>query len=338
MTTDTELQQSELQPQISDSSPSDLAQPLCDMLRQLESQARRERRSVPTNEQSQKIRAEFWHLMDALIPLDASDPGLRHSLHRALHPWFMRSRHWQRAICKPHGYAGDYRMVEWMYDLEDDECDDPTRNVIENVLDDLFRSVHSVHGVWHRRVVFSQTAYRLLSSTAKPLRILDIACGGSRYLHDLAAQVPDPSRLEITLLDQDPAALAFAGPRLSAAGCTVATVCDKVRSLETAIQPADPFDYVISTGLFDYLPDRDATALLNAMLGVAASDAQVLICNFSPGDRSRVAKDWVVEWPLIYRTADQLASIWPGNQRPRTWHSPDGGLAYASLERSTSRL
>ena len=313
-------------------SPAELARPLCDMLRQLDSQARRERRSTPVKTERRRIRAEFWHLMEELTYLDASNVHLRDSLHSALHPWLMRGRLWHRSYYKPHGYAGDYRMVEWMYDLEHDGCDDATRNVVENMVDDLFRSVHSVHGVWHRRVVFAQIGLELLTRKKGQLRILDVACGGSRYLHDLAAQILDPSLLNVTLLDQDPAALAFAGPRLAAAGCTVTTICDRVRSLASAIKSAPPFDYVISTGLFDYLPDQDASALLGSMLNATAPDGQVVICNFSPGDRSRVVKDWVVDWPLIYRTADQLGEIWP-TERSVTWHSPDGGLAYASLDR-----
>ena len=38
----------------------------------------------------------------------------------------LRSRLWARSWLKPHGFPGDYRMLEWMYDLELDACAAPT--------------------------------------------------------------------------------------------------------------------------------------------------------------------------------------------------------------------
>ena len=100
-------------------------------------------------------------LIPALARLDDELPGdeladTRQRLQSVLNPWLLRSRLWARSWLKPHGFAGDYRMVEWMYELEHDPCACADQPAVVNLLDDLFRSVHSVQAVWHRRGWFGR--------------------------------------------------------------------------------------------------------------------------------------------------------------------------------------
>ena len=79
------------------------------------------------------------------------------------------------------------------------------------------------------------------------------------------------------------------------------------------LAPGAEFDLVISTGLFDYLPDADAAALAAQMCALRAPGGTVVICNFAPCDPSRTVTDWICDWPLIYRDATQLHDIFaPG--------------------------
>jgi hypothetical protein len=58
----------------------------------------------------------------------------------------------------------------------------------------------------------------------------------------------------------------------------------------------------------------------------------VAICNFSPDDRSRVVKDWMGGWPLIYRSRLELLQLFPRGLAPTISESADGGLLYASVD------
>ena len=73
---------------------------------------------------------------------------------------------------------------------------------------------------------------------------------------------------------------------------------------------------MISTGLFDYLPDADAGTLAAQMCALRAPGGSVVICNFAPCDPSRMVTDWICDWPLIYRDAAQLQDLFaPGHPR-----------------------
>ena len=164
--------------------------------------------------------------------------------------------------------------------------------------------------------------------------MLDVACGGSRYVRDVidrhGAAAVDP-----TFLDQDPAALAFVESWLESCGDGRARLlCAPVRRLTQSLpvpedRDAAAFDVAIATGLFDYLDREAATDLLAQMTALTRPGGTVAISNFSPADESRVVKDWIADWPLIYRDRAQLAELFGAGLKPALSQSPDGGLLYA---------
>jgi extracellular factor (EF) 3-hydroxypalmitic acid methyl ester biosynthesis protein len=324
--------------------------PVCDAVRQtahtfvfelqsIDRRARREARTLPTQQEAATMRTIFWGglipaIADAEFALapDAQDQ-LALKVRSMLAPWLLRSKYWNRSLVKPHGYAGDYRMVELMYDLETASAADPCAPAVVNVLDSLFRSVHSVHAVWHRRAWFAGLIEAALTDVDRPLRVLDVACGGSRYVRDVIDR-RGPTAVHATFLDQDPAAVAHVAswlptPAHPHARLLCAPIRDLPASIPVAADPADGFDVVIATGVFDYLPDDTARGLLDHMCGLTRPGGAVAICNFAPADRSRLVKSWLVDWPLIYRTDVELAALFGVCADPRVTASPDGGLLYA---------
>lgn len=318
-----------------DGAPVDAARVLAELLQAIDRQARREARTVPRRDERDAAERGFWTAMAAFRAAEGSLSerevvALRTAAREILNPCLMRSRYWNRSYIKPHGFAGDFGMLEWMYSLEHDACADATQPAVVNVLDGLFATVHSVQAVWHRRHWF-RTLVRdaVARREGRRCRVLDIACGGSRYVRDLVSS-PAGRWLDVTFLDQDPAALAFLagclqGERLA----SHRLLCAPVRRLPDVVADDERFDVVIATGLFDYLTDRDAAALLRHMLARTAPSGVVAVSNFAPEDESKVVKDWVSDWRLIYRTADAVSDLFPDSRRPTLDRSPDGGLIYA---------
>jgi SAM-dependent methyltransferase len=313
------------------------AQDLAMLLRRIDRVARREARTRPRREERQAVLRCFWRAMrrcaEAEARVEAEDlPALRAAVGAELNPWFLRSRYWNRSFLKPHGYAGDYLMLEWMYDLERDRCADATQPAVVNLLDGLYSSVHSVRAVWFRRAWFARLLReRVARAGGRPVRVLDIACGGSRYVRDVLAGSAADS-LEVTFVDQDPAALAFVNRWLPAARpASFRTLCAPVRRLDAELWNGERFDVVVSTGLFDYLSDDDAVALFAQMRALAAPAGVVAVTNFAPEDASKVVKDWVSDWRLIYRSAEQLRRLIEPERPVRFDRSPDGGLILAAI-------
>src|SRR3954447_14222889 len=131
------------------SEPLRAATRLSEALRDIDRGARRERRTLPSDEERALAASRFHQALDAMSNAQRDD-GLEQdgdAVRDVLNGWFLRSRYWNRSFVKPHGYAGDFRMLEWMYDLEGNACADPTQPAIVNVLDGLYAEVESVQAV-----------------------------------------------------------------------------------------------------------------------------------------------------------------------------------------------
>lgn len=313
---------------------------MVDLLAAIDRCARREHRTVPTRQERNMVHEEFWA---GLVPtlawvesvLNAPELAqMRCAVQTVLNQWFLRSRLWARSFLKPHGYAGDFRTLEWMYELERDDCADVTQPAAINLLDGLYRSVHSVQAMWHRRAWFANLIADAGANRRRPTRVLDVACGGSRYVRDVVDR-HEPLPIEGTFVDQDAAALAFLQKRLPADVRRASSfICGPARRLQELLavdsdRRGTGFDVVISSEVFDYLPEGPASELLTNMTHSARAGGIVAICNFAPSDPSRTVKDWVGGWHLIYRTRCELAALFPAGTEPVVSSSPDGGLLYA---------
>ncbi|MBV8998898.1 MAG: hypothetical protein JO304_07555, partial [Solirubrobacterales bacterium] len=279
-------------------------------------------RTIPTPEEREVIASEFWDMMRELEALnrglsDSARGRCAAAAREVLHPWLLRSDYWSRSYLKPDGHAGDFRTLEQIYDLESDPCADPTKPVVVNLLDYLYRTMPCVRAVWHRRRWYAELVSRLAAAnhTPLPVRILDLECRGSRYLRDVIGCETDPSRLDLTLLDPDPAALAFVRGWLPnrMRGCT-RLICGPARNVrelvhDHAAEDVRRFDLVLSTGLLDRLDQGAAMDLLLDMTELARPGGLVAVSNFTPEDASRIVKEWIVDWPLVYRPVSALRDL-----------------------------
>src|SRR5439155_4889896 len=108
-----------------------------------------------------------------------------------------------------------------------------------------------------------------------PLKVLSVACGPAEELQEIVRTPEDAARMQFMLLDQDPEALTEARSvidRLEASLGTklqAATLCTSVRTMQQGGSPIEetPFDFVYSMGLFDYLTDTTAAAVLSWLYG-----------------------------------------------------------------------
>jgi hypothetical protein len=101
----------------------DAARGLSALLRAIDRDARREARTLPYADECRAAERRFGAAMTVFSDTEARVTGeelvaLRQLVREELNPWFLRSRYWSRSYLKPHGYAGDFRMLEWVYDLE----------------------------------------------------------------------------------------------------------------------------------------------------------------------------------------------------------------------------
>ena len=294
--------------------------------------------TIPSLVEKEQITVAFWDFV-AVVEAAAAEghvPETAVSQCREIAgAWLFRSRLWSRAYLKPHGYAGDFRMVEWMYDLETDACADPSQPAIVNCLDHLMRGVHSVVSVWQRRHWFSGLLRQEYERRGGALRVLDIAAGGARYVRDFLQSVTPGPGLEVTLLDQDAAAIAFCRQELVPWSDRVRFLCTPIRDVAASLKD-DDFDVIISAGLFDYLDDGAARHLLAHLATLLSPGGTVAFSNFHPGDPSRKVKEWLVDWPLVFRNESQCAALFPQDHDVEITLSGNEALVLASARGNLS--
>jgi SAM-dependent methyltransferase len=316
-----------------------LAQRLADELGEIDRQLRRSGRTVPSPEIKSDVARRFWAFADLAAELEADNrvaDGVRTRCREILGRWLYRSRYWSRSFHKPHGYAGDYTMIEWIYDLESDRCEDPTQPGIVNCIDFLYTTAHAVPALWHRRRWFADLLRREHERRGGELRVLDVACGGARYLRDFLMSAGDVSRVTLTLADQDASALAFCrGRSLAQWNAQVETVPSSIVKLASRLAERR-FDVVISAGLFDYLNQGVATRVAGQLAALLAPGGIMAFSNFHVGDGSRLLKDWFLDWPLVYREDHECLALLPGTLAVSTSRSDNRALVYATGRRLES--
>ncbi len=283
-----------------------------------------------------EVAAAYWRMMQAVEAYEAKHGApaeRRRALHQILWPWLLRSRFWNRGCTKPHGYAGDYGIVELMYDMEDDPCADPTQPAILDCLDELAKTIHSVQDVWERRHFFRDLLYQEYLRRGGRLKVLDVATGGGRYLADFLGALETTDEVSITAVDQDAAALGFLRSQsLKPWQAQVTLLNTPIRRLaETDL--GGPFDLVISAGLYDYLDDETGRALSSLLAAQLAPGGLFAFSNFHPADPSRSSKTWTADWHLIYRDPEACLALLPEDLERGTRLSRNGSLCYAWARR-----
>lgn len=195
------------------------------------------------------------------------------------------------AWAKPRGYAGDFEIIERIYDRV--VSDDPRLAP----WDHLFHVSPGADAVRNRP-----------DYIAKILRegsfdsMLSLGCGSAR---DLSATNDERLIRKITLVDTDADAIARARSNLTNAGTDYTFLNRNVFRL----RDVGTFDIVWSAGLFDYLNDKRAIHLLGRVREFMNDGARIVIGNFSKEHPSRPYMELVGEWRLIHRTDEEMADL-----------------------------
>lgn len=198
---------------------------------------------------------------------------------------------------KPHGYAGDFEVIERMYSM---------RTSADPGLErwDLYWHQSPAATAVRNRKCYYKRLLDLHYTRRGTLRLLDIACGSGRALFEWLSENPDAD-VQFDCLDQDPSAIAYAS-RLNA------RFGDRIRFTQgNALRwrAAGSYDLVWSAGLFDYLGDRMFAALLGRLLAAVAPQGEVVVGNFSEENPSRPFMEILSDWVLHHRSPQALRAL-----------------------------
>lgn len=199
------------------------------------------------------------------------------------------------SLRKPHGYTGDYEIIDRIY--REHVTDDPAlRN-----WDLYFQAQAGPRAVRHRKAYFVSLAEAAVrASGGGPLHILDVASGPGRDVAEFLAR--GFHCVTVECVDTDPNAIAYARGLCR-------PFLDRVSFKEAnALRYSTDkrFGLVWSAGLFDYFGDKGFKFVLGRLLDTLDNDGELVVGNFSTRNSSRDYMEVVGDWPLFYRSAEDL--------------------------------
>jgi hypothetical protein len=234
-----------------------------------------------------------------------------------------------RAREKPRGYAGDYELLSRMY--LDQSCDDP----LGRLFDRYFLTEAAPLAVRHRMQMMADWIVSVAQQRFSPSppgrgpgrgfsdspssTILKVALFGSAFGLEIKAallRLTEAARqqIHIVLFDLDPAAIEFAksqlAPLLPVGHLTgLATNLFRLPQRPAAAAALDSCDLLFCPGLFDYLEDEAARAMLHFLHSKLAPGGALTVFQFAPHCSTRALMEWIGNWYLLYRTSAQFRDL-----------------------------
>lgn len=216
-----------------------------------------------------------------------------------------------RARFKPRGYAGDFEMLDDFWNRRENDT------LPGKLFDRYFLKQAAVEAVRARmEQAAAAIARRALETPNSELRVVSIGSGAATDLWYAATLLPETARskLRYALVDIDESALDFAKRRLDVVLRPEQSTPHRENLFRLAkgkrgAAIVAEVDVVICTGLFDYLSDTDAAAMLELFWSGLATGGELFVGNFAPHCPTRAYMEWLGNWYLLYRTVDEFAAI-----------------------------
>ena len=230
---------------------------------------------------------------------------------KEIFPYFMRSRFAERAYFKPKGYAGDFMMMEMIYNNEPDG--DGKLGIL---VDSWCLNTKAARAVRERRRFMAELLGELVGTEPKEnggFRIMNLACGSSRELGDFLSRREVRGDIEAVCIDVDQEALEYTDRNVNGFSHwgSLRLMQDNVVkwSLGRSGHDLGQFDLIYTAGLSDYLDRRLFLALAGRCHEHLKPGGRFVIGNFGTANPNRVFMDQILHWNLIHRSGPELLDL-----------------------------
>lgn len=199
-------------------------------------------------------------------------------------------------ITKPHGYAGDFEIIERIYQ----HWVSPYPHLAN--WDHFFHAQQAPQAVRNRKRYFLDLMEKCRNSCPEDLRVLNVGSGPARDIYEYLRHGRE--HLLFECVDQDEKAIAYA-KSLNRDFLHQVNFhqCNALR-----FNSPNQFNLVWSAGLFDYLSDRAFKVLVKRLLRLVRPQGQLVVGNFSPANSSRDYMEFG-HWFLEHRCESTLTAL-----------------------------
>lgn len=216
----------------------------------------------------------------------------------------------ERSLKKPQKIAGDHFTINQIYQNSNKET-----MALGQLVNYCFFMEPACKAVINRKQYMEDLLVSKLAAhdLDTPLRVTSIASGPAEEIFAVFEQLgkENMAKLKATGIDIDKRACAAVDNRILDNKLTryFSTYSHDIFKFEPSAHHLINQDIVYSMGLFDYFKDRLAVRVINILYKMLKPGGTLIIGNFHVSCTSRVFLDYLLDWPLIYRTEEDMIGL-----------------------------
>ncbi|MBU1122533.1 MAG: methyltransferase [Candidatus Omnitrophota bacterium] len=222
---------------------------------------------------------------------------------------FMRGIYIKWSLEKPLGYSGDYKIIDGIYQ------NNPTTTGFDRLFDNYYQMSAICVAVRNRKEDFKKLLVEFINNKNTPLRIMDFACGPCQELKEiLTSDIIETKDIIFDCYDREPRALEFSRDllkRFTNINYFEASALKIARTKEIKSYIDIKYDFIYSTGLFDYLKHKLSINLVRNFRKLLKKNGVLAISNVRDkySNPSVHFMEWVGNWNLVYRGEEEFKDI-----------------------------
>lgn len=238
---------------------------------------------------------------------------------------FLQDPYARRAFEKPRGYAGDAVMLDYIYRPSGVQLSGSAK-----AISDATTGLPNAESILWRRDYLARLIKNKMDASQRP-KVLSVASGHMRELDTLRTLTPKTT-VDFVALDQDKQSIAEATSTYNE--YSIEGKAATFASLMRGRLNDSKFDLIYSAGLFDYLEDKTAVALIKAMCEHLKPSGTVTVGNFTRDSHGRGFMAGFMDWRLIYRNENdlhRLVSLACPDAKHCIFRDAPGNVAYVEI-------
>lgn len=264
---------------------------------------------------------ELGEFYDSAAPSGSLDQFRDACQGHPLHKIALEDPFTERAFSKPRGYAGDAVMLDYIYRPRTMALSE-----VGSAINFMTTGVSAAKSIiWRRDHLGTEIAKT--AGRTRNARVLSVASGHLREL-DVVRTMVERRDFEIVALDQDGESLQEAVN--SNPDFNINPVNKSISHLFKG-QDGTNYDLIYSAGLFDYLPAKTASGLLDRLLKMLAPSGRLIVGNYAPENYGRGYMEGMMGWSLLYRSEAELEALLPSTREFRVYRDGPGNVAYLEV-------
>jgi len=204
---------------------------------------------------------------------------------------------------KPRGYSGDATLIDYMYKLKSCSLDD---SYLGREIYGCISSAGSVAAVRWRANHIAQSIEAFQQKQGRKIDVISVASGHLRELGYIKNADEKISRF--VCIDQD--VQSNQEVRSAYHKYSFLEIIDSSINYIIKNKLADQkFDFIYSSGLFDYLNDKVASKMIERLYGNLREGGEMIIPNFLKGISEKAYMETFMKWNLIYRNEEDMRAL-----------------------------